>query len=130
MLNLNEVKSILERLVKWDEFLDSDSESMEPDDVLTDIALDARAVLRNITNLKGNQRHWLVSWEYASGIDENLNIQWKPMWERFYDSDLGCLSVSQANTKVSALKNKKNIRNISLKLCADVSIILDEVEVS
>jgi len=126
MINICEIKSILKRFVKWDESINSNSDSMEPDDVLTDIATDAKNVLLNLNNVSSIEKHWLVWWEYANGVDENLNILWKPQWHRFYDSHLEGLAKPNALDKVAELKKKKNIRNISMKLCVETTIVIDE----
>lgn len=50
LIEYQKMKDILRRLIKWDEFV-ATSESMEPDDVLSDIVDDARKILQK-TNQK------------------------------------------------------------------------------
>ena len=69
-----------------------------------------------------------MSWEYASGVDEDLNILWKPQWQRFYDSHFDGLYKENALATVVELKKKKNIRNITMKSCMDTTIILEEIK--
>lgn len=123
MIRLDKITNILERLVKYSKIID-------PDNFLTDITIDAQKELNSFKNLK-LEKYFVVSWEYASGVDEELNIIWKPLRQYFYDDKrLDIVAEKSVREFIPGLSTKKNVRNISLMSCADVSnIFLEEHKV-
>lgn len=121
MIRLDKIISILERLVKRSELTDSN-------DFLTDITEDAKKELDSFKNLKF-EKYFVVSWEYAQGVDEELNIIWKPLRMSFLEDHHEIPARERALNKVSELSTKKSVRNVSTKLCANIfEVCLEEYQ--